>query len=111
MYLGQEILDRAFEGYNACIFAYGQTGLLLSAYILISSFYPVFYDNDSTVGQLICTYIFVTNNTVCLSSGDLFETSLLFQCLSVLIHCFCSILTLAISGIYFYPWALLYIWA
>jgi len=27
-YLGQEILDRAFEGYNACIFAYGQTGLL-----------------------------------------------------------------------------------
>ena len=27
-YLGQEILDRAFEGYNACIFAYGQTGLI-----------------------------------------------------------------------------------
>jgi len=27
-YLGQEILDRSFEGYNACIFAYGQTGVL-----------------------------------------------------------------------------------
>ncbi|KAH9508382.1 kinesin-like protein kif13a [Bulinus truncatus] len=24
--LGREILDRAFEGYNGCIFAYGQTG-------------------------------------------------------------------------------------
>ncbi len=24
--LGNEILERAFEGYNACIFAYGQTG-------------------------------------------------------------------------------------
>ena len=27
-YLGREILDRAFAGYNACLFAYGQTGLL-----------------------------------------------------------------------------------
>ena len=26
--LGQDILERAFEGYNACIFAYGQTGKL-----------------------------------------------------------------------------------
>jgi len=26
-YLGEDILDRAFEGYNACLFAYGQTGL------------------------------------------------------------------------------------
>ena len=25
--LGKELLDRAFEGYNACIFAYGQTGM------------------------------------------------------------------------------------
>lgn len=24
--LGTDILKRAFEGYNACIFAYGQTG-------------------------------------------------------------------------------------
>jgi hypothetical protein len=26
-YLGHQVLDRAFEGYNACIFAYGQTGV------------------------------------------------------------------------------------
>ena len=32
-YLGQEILDRAFEGYNACLFAYGQTGLLSSYFL------------------------------------------------------------------------------
>lgn len=25
--LGLDILDNAFEGYNACIFAYGQTGM------------------------------------------------------------------------------------
>ena len=24
--LGSDILDNAFQGYNACIFAYGQTG-------------------------------------------------------------------------------------
>ena len=24
--LGRDILENAFEGYNACIFAYGQTG-------------------------------------------------------------------------------------
>ena len=24
--LGTNVLERAFEGYNACIFAYGQTG-------------------------------------------------------------------------------------
>lgn len=24
--LGRDILDNAFQGYNACIFAYGQTG-------------------------------------------------------------------------------------
>jgi len=24
--LGKDILERAFEGYNACILAYGQTG-------------------------------------------------------------------------------------
>ena len=24
--LGVELLDNAFDGYNACIFAYGQTG-------------------------------------------------------------------------------------
>jgi len=28
--LGTDLLERAFEGYNACIFAYGQTGMLLS---------------------------------------------------------------------------------
>jgi len=27
--LGIELLDNAFEGYNACIFAYGQTGIKL----------------------------------------------------------------------------------
>lgn len=26
--LGRDILDNAFQGYNACIFAYGQTGEL-----------------------------------------------------------------------------------
>jgi len=25
--LGRDILDNAFQGYNACIFAYGQTGM------------------------------------------------------------------------------------
>ena len=25
--LGHDILDNAFQGYNACIFAYGQTGM------------------------------------------------------------------------------------
>ena len=25
-YLGSDVLENAFEGYNACIFAYGQTG-------------------------------------------------------------------------------------
>ena len=28
--LGTDLLERAFEGYNACIFAYGQTGMLLT---------------------------------------------------------------------------------
>lgn len=28
--LGRDILDNAFQGYNACIFAYGQTGKFLS---------------------------------------------------------------------------------
>jgi hypothetical protein len=28
--LGRDILDNAFQGYNACIFAYGQTGECLS---------------------------------------------------------------------------------
>ena len=27
--LGRDILDNAFQGYNACIFAYGQTGKIL----------------------------------------------------------------------------------
>ncbi len=27
--LGMDILDNAFEGYNACIFAYGQTGMYI----------------------------------------------------------------------------------
>ena len=26
-HLGHSVLERAFEGYNGCIFAYGQTGL------------------------------------------------------------------------------------
>lgn len=26
--VGRDILENAFEGYNACIFAYGQTGML-----------------------------------------------------------------------------------
>ena len=28
--LGRDILDNAFQGYNACIFAYGQTGNLIN---------------------------------------------------------------------------------
>ena len=28
--LGRDILDNAFQGYNACIFAYGQTGNFLN---------------------------------------------------------------------------------
>ena len=35
-FLGQEILDRAFEGYNACIFAYGQTGLCVCVCVCVS---------------------------------------------------------------------------
>ena len=27
-HVGKDLLDNAFQGYNACIFAYGQTGLL-----------------------------------------------------------------------------------
>ena len=27
--LGVELLDNAFDGYNACIFAYGQTGRII----------------------------------------------------------------------------------
>ena len=30
--LGRDILDNAFQGYNACIFAYGQTGKNLKLY-------------------------------------------------------------------------------
>jgi hypothetical protein len=30
--LGVEIVKHAFEGYNACIFAYGQTGLIIKIY-------------------------------------------------------------------------------
>ena len=29
--LGIDILNNVFEGYNACIFAYGQTGVLAHA--------------------------------------------------------------------------------
>ena len=30
--LGIELLDNAFEGYNSCIFAYGQTGIFFKAF-------------------------------------------------------------------------------
>jgi len=33
--LGQDLLENAFQGYNACIFAYGQTG---------EFFHSLFYD-------------------------------------------------------------------
>jgi hypothetical protein len=37
--VGQEILENAFQGYNACIFAYGQTGkLLISCYSVYKAF-------------------------------------------------------------------------
>lgn len=29
--LGESLLDSAFQGYNACIFAYGQTGAVIFA--------------------------------------------------------------------------------
>lgn len=43
--LGRDILDNAFKGYNACIFAYGQTGKLASHFhicwiIAITSLIP-----------------------------------------------------------------------
>ena len=31
--LGTDILENAFDGYNACIFAYGQTGAVVAASI------------------------------------------------------------------------------
>lgn len=34
--LGVEIVKHAFEGYNACIFAYGQTGLILIRNFIIN---------------------------------------------------------------------------
>lgn len=30
--VGRDILYNAFEGYNACIFAYGQTGIVTKGY-------------------------------------------------------------------------------
>ena len=35
--LGHDILDNAFQGYNACIFAYGQTGTYYVFAITIST--------------------------------------------------------------------------
>lgn len=32
--LGRDILDNAFQGYNACIFAYGQTGKYSSSNLI-----------------------------------------------------------------------------
>jgi kinesin family protein 13 len=29
--LGKDVLENAFEGYNACIFAYGQTGMVYTS--------------------------------------------------------------------------------
>lgn len=44
--LGEGILEKAFQGYNACIFAYGQTGkellLLLQSMTLNMIFLPLF---------------------------------------------------------------------
>ena len=33
--LGTDVLDNAFKGYNACVFAYGQTGTAL-CYVFMS---------------------------------------------------------------------------
>ena len=42
--LGDDILERAFEGYNACIFAYGQTGkyykFLVNVFVFVSVAWP-----------------------------------------------------------------------
>ena len=53
--LGHDILDNAFQGYNACIFAYGQTGknkdvvmlLKLEGPRLQKLFWAVFYLNKT----------------------------------------------------------------
>ena len=37
--LGKDILDSSFEGYNACIFAYGQTGKVIITFLLTNETY------------------------------------------------------------------------
>lgn len=36
--LGTEILDNAFEGFNACIFAYGQTGMYMCMSVCVPTY-------------------------------------------------------------------------
>jgi len=37
--LGRDILDNAFQGYNACIFAYGQTGMISIIFSISNSYF------------------------------------------------------------------------
>lgn len=41
--LGRDILDNAFQGYNACIFAYGQTGMTPTSVTVTLDSYTISY--------------------------------------------------------------------
>ena len=40
--LGHDILDNAFQGYNACIFAYGQTGKVKKVEVEVAELFLIF---------------------------------------------------------------------
>lgn len=48
--LGTDILDNAFEGYNACIFAYGQTGKYQHLHVHVHNNMPI--TTSSLQGQV-----------------------------------------------------------
>lgn len=50
--LGRDILDNAFQGYNACIFAYGQTGMYSSWNFAILKFSYWFCDDLGLLNQV-----------------------------------------------------------
>ena len=55
--LGADVLLNAFEGYNACIFAYGQTGksdIMQLLQLVLSVTIPRFANSQS---QAICTVL------------------------------------------------------
>jgi len=59
--LGLDILDNAFEGYNACIFAYGQTGkcpyLLDQKYVCVCVWYV-----SMCVHACMCAFVYVCHS-------------------------------------------------